>query len=78
MARQTIYKLQTYIGVQFPSATQLVRIYAAYRARFSLDLREAFYHSNSSEHVQYKNYPGKYLFGRAHKMTTFRMLIGKV
>jgi SAM-dependent methyltransferase len=71
------YKFENYSGVYFPSADQLVAVYHLHRTTYSLDLRDAFYHSCSARRVPYAVQPGKYLFGPARKMTTFRLVIGK-
>lgn len=75
LSGQTKYKLETLVSFHFPSASQLVRIYSTYQATYSLKLEDAFYHSYAGERVPYKAYFGKYLLGRARKMTTFRMVI---
>ena len=71
------YKLATYVGVCFPSADELIAIYHEYRTTYSLDLRDAFYHSHSTKRVPYAAGPTKYFLGPAHKMNTFRLVIGK-
>ena len=77
LSADTRYKLSTYFNYQIPSAAQLMRIYRTAQQRYGLQLRAAFFHSSGGEHVPYRAYPGKYFFGRAHTMITFRMVIGK-
>ena len=72
------YKLAAYRGVHFPSASQLIDLFHGSRATYSLKLDDAFFHSYSSERVRYRPYFGKYVLGRARKMTTFRVVIRKV
>jgi SAM-dependent methyltransferase len=71
------YKLEALIGAQFPTADQLIRICKLSQANYSLKLRDAFFHSYTNERVPYRAYPGKYLLGQAHRMTAFRMVVGK-
>ncbi len=77
-SEQTLYKLQTLRGFQFPSASELVRIYDSHKDTYLLELQDAFFFSNMPGRIPYGAVSWKNLLDHIHIMTTFRMVIGKL
>jgi len=77
-SEQTLYKLQTLRGFQFPSASELVRIYNSHKDAYLLELRDALFFASMPNRVPYRALSWKHWLGLVRNMTTFRMVIGKL
>jgi SAM-dependent methyltransferase len=71
------YKLETYKGIHFPSAGQIMHAVEAARATHNLIVRDAFFHTYGGQRVDYRPCPGKYLFGAARTRLSFRLVVAK-
>jgi SAM-dependent methyltransferase len=71
------YQLATYINYRIPSPAHLLKVYRAVRAKYDLQLAEAYFHSYTERRMNFQAYPAKYVIGPIRRATTFRLIIRK-